>query len=61
MSYWVYLTDANIRPYHNEEKRNLSEIMRDVLQQDESTKKINFVIDDYDGEDLEESEANCLI
>ena len=53
-------TDANITPYHNEERRNLSEIMRDILQQDESTKRINFVIDEYDGEDLDESEANRL-
>ena len=53
-------TDANITPYHNEERRNLSEIIRDVLQQDESTKKINFVVDEYDGEDLDESEANRL-
>ena len=53
-------TDANITPYHNEERRNLSEIIRDVLQQDESAKKINFVVDEYDGEDLDESEANRL-
>ena len=53
-------TDANITPYHNKEKRNLSEIMRDVLQQDGSTKKTNFVVDEYDGEDLDESEANRL-
>ena len=34
--------------------------MRDALQQDESTEKINFVVDEYDGEDLDESEANRL-
>ena len=53
-------TDANITPYHNKERRNLSEIMRDILQQDESTKKTNFIVDEYDGEDLDESEANRL-
>ena len=53
-------TDTNITPYHNKEKRNLSEIMRDILQQDESTEKINFVVDEYDGEDLDELEANHL-
>ena len=53
-------TDANITPYHNEERRNLSRIMSDILQQEESTKKINFVVDEYDGEDLDKSEANSL-
>ena len=52
--------DTNITPYHNKERRNLSAIMRDILQQDESTEKINFVVDEYDGEDLDESEANNL-
>ena len=53
-------TDTNITPYHNVERRNLSEIIGDILQQHESTKKINFVVDEYDGEDLDESEANRL-
>ena len=53
-------TDANITPYHNEERRNLSRIMSDILQQEESKKKINFVVDEYDGEDLDKSEANSL-
>ena len=53
-------TVSNITPYHNKEKRNLSEIMRDVLQQNERKKKLNFVVDEYDGEDLDESEANRL-
>ena len=53
-------TVSNITPYHNKEKRNLSEIMRDVLQQNERKKKLNFVVDEYDGEDLDESEADRL-
>ena len=53
-------TDTNIMPYHNMEQRNLSEIIGVILQQHESTKKINFVVDEYDGEDLDESEANRL-
>ena len=53
-------TDTNITPYHNVEQRNLSEIIGDILQQHESTKKINFVVDEYDGEDLDKSEANRL-
>ena len=31
--------------------------MRDILTNEESTQKINFFIDEYDGEDLDESEA----
>ena len=50
-------TDTNITPYHNVERRNLSEIIGDILQQHESTKKKNFIVDEYDGEDLDESEA----
>ena len=34
--------------------------MRDILEQDESPKKINFVVGECDGEDLDESEANHL-
>ena len=52
-------TDANITPYHNKERRNLSEIMINIFQQ-ESSKKINFVVDEYDGEDLGEIEASRL-
>ena len=53
-------TDTNITPYHNVERRNLSEVIGDILQQHESTEKINFVVDEYDGEDLDETEANRL-
>ena len=31
--------------------------MQDILTNEESTQKINFLIDEYDGEDLDESEA----
>ena len=51
---------TNITPFHNAERRNLSEIMKGILEKNESTKKINFVIDEYDGEDLDESEAKSL-
>ena len=53
-------TDTNITPYHNVERRNLSEVIGDILQQHESTEKINFVVDEYDGEDLDKTEANRL-
>ena len=47
-------------PCHNQKRRNLSEVMRDILQQDKSAKKKKIVVDDYDGEDLDESETNHL-
>ena len=50
-------TDANITSVHNKERRYLSEIMQDILRNEKSTQKINFLIDEYDGEDLDESEA----
>ena len=51
---------ANMTPFHNEERRNLSEIIKDVLEKKESTRKVNFIVDEYDGEDLDESEAKRL-
>ena len=50
-------TDANITPVHNKERRYLSKIMRDILKHEKRTQKINVLIDEYDGEDLDESEA----
>ena len=51
---------ANVIPFHNEEGRNLSEIIESILEKNESSKKINFIIDEYDGEDLDEPEAQRL-
>ena len=45
---------------HNKEGRNLSEIIKGVLEKKESTTKVNFLVDEYDGEDLDESEAKNL-
>ena len=50
----------NVIPFHNEEGRNLSEIINGILEKNESTKKINFIVDEYDGEDLDEVEAKRL-
>ena len=47
-------------PFHNEERRNLSEIIKDILEKKESTRKVNFIVDEYNGEDLDESEAKRL-
>ena len=51
---------AKVRLYHNEERRNLSEIIKEILEKKESTRKINFVVDEYDGEDLSKLEAESL-
>ena len=53
-------TDANITPVHNKERRYLSEIMQDILKHEKSTQKINVLIDEYDGEDLDGFEAMRL-
>ena len=41
--------------FYNEERRNLSEIIKDISEKKESTKKVNFIVDEYDGEDLDKS------
>ena len=51
---------ANMTSFHNKERRNLSEIIKDILVKKESTRKVNFIVDEYDGEDLDESEAKGL-
>ena len=51
---------ANVTLFHNKERRNLSEIIKDILEKKESTTKINFVVDEYDGEDLNKAEAENL-
>ena len=50
----------NVILFRNEERRQLSEIIKDILGKNESTRKVNFLVDEYDGEDLDESEAERL-
>ena len=45
---------------HNKEGLNLSVIIKDILEKKEIEEKVNFVVDEYDGEDLDESEAETL-
>ena len=52
--------DSNITLFHNKEGLQLSEIIRDILDKKESEKQVNFIVDEYDGEDLDESEAKSL-
>ena len=51
---------TNVIPFHNKDKRSLSDIIKGILEKDKSAKKINFVVDEYDGEDLHKSEAKML-
>ena len=51
---------ANVKLFHNKERRSLSEIIKDVLEKRETTRKINFVVDEYDGEDLDQTEVERL-
>ena len=51
---------AKVIPVHNLNGLSLSQIINDILQKEKIAEKINFVIDEYDGEDLDESEAKKL-
>ena len=51
---------ANVKLFHNKERLNLSEIIKDVLEKKEITRKINFLVNEYDGEDLNNAEAESL-
>ena len=51
---------ANLKLFHNKERLNLSEIIKDVLEKKEITRKINFLVNEYDGEDLDNAEAESL-
>ena len=45
---------ANMTPFHNKERRNFSEIIKDILDKKKRKRKVNFIIDEYDGEDLDD-------
>lgn len=51
---------ANVILFHNKDGRKLSEIIKSILQKKENTRKINFIVDEYEWEDLDESEAKSL-
>ena len=48
---------ANVTPFHNKGKQNLSRIITSILEKNRRTTKINFLVDEYDGEDLDKSEV----
>ena len=51
---------AKVTAVHNKDGLNLSKIIKDVLQKEKHSEKVNFIVDEYDGEDLDESEARTL-
>ena len=51
---------ANVKLFQNKERLKLSEIIKDVLEKKEITRKINFLVNEYDGEDLDNAEAESL-
>ena len=54
-----YQKKNRVTPFANKDGRKLSAIIEDITKSNRSG-KINFVVDEYDGEDLDESEANKL-
>ena len=48
-----------VTPFANKDGRKLSAIIEDITKSERS-EKINFVVDEYDGEDLDEWEANKI-
>lgn len=50
----------NLILFQRKGKQKLSQIIKSIMEENESTRKINFVVDEYDGEDLNESEAKGL-
>ena len=51
---------AKVVAFHNKEGLHLSQIIKDILEKEKYPEKVNFIVDEYDGEDLDESEANAL-
>ena len=51
---------AKVVAFHNKKGLHLSQIIKDILEKEKHLEKVNFIVDDYDGEDLDESEANVL-
>ena len=51
---------SKVKLYRNEEGNPLSVIINQILNETSDTKSINFIIDDFDGEDLDENEARYL-
>ena len=45
---------------HNKKGHKLSELIKDIVKKEKNAKEVNFVVDEYDSEDLKESEAARL-
>ena len=51
---------AKVVGFHNKKGLHLSQIIKSILENEKHSEKVNFIVDEYDGEDLDESEANAL-
>ena len=51
---------SNVTPFHNKDGRKLSSLIEHITKR-KKAEKINLLVDKYDGEDLDESEAERLI
>ena len=52
--------DSKVTLIHNKEGLALSKIIKDILEKKKHEEKVNFVVDEYDGEDLGVFEAETL-
>ena len=53
-------SSCKIQIYHNNKGYKLSEIIKQILSEINNTKNVNFIVDEYDGEDLDEIEGKTL-
>lgn len=44
---------AKVTPVHNKNGLNLSKIIEDILEKEKHSEKVNFIVDEYDGDDLD--------
>ena len=51
---------TNVTLFQRKGKRKLSEIIKGIMEENESTRNISFVVDEYDGEDPDELEGKSL-
>ena len=49
---------AKVVPFHNKKGLHLSHIISNIKKN--HSQKVNFIVDEYDGENLDESEAETL-
>ena len=53
-------SNSKVKLYRNEEGLKLSEIMKTILREVDKRKKVHLITEEYDGEDLDEMEAQTI-